>query len=318
MLLAAFAAVALQSGPAACALTPSDVVVRYYQLWNDGQFSDMYALLSSRFRVSHPYVRWRAEQIGNVSFTVVTRPGSTSSDVAVDLVEERSQRWFHGMWHLVRSGSSWLLDTETIARGTPPPAPEVAAPPFQTPVEMWIDEQPVLRHGVLGNIESSYDDAFRMHTERNDCFVDPGGGATSGQQGCDDVGGMGLEFAVGPSGPTRYDVLYDSSHAILWFDRGCCSSSEEVLAGDVSRPTTCIPNTASLTRVRTLRGVRLGDSIADVARIYGRSDPISAGPYTLLLYQFHGTTGPLPLRCTQSAFAFRRGRLVAIDFNNSC
>ena len=319
LIVAVLAAVAMQSAPAnACALTPSDVVVRYYQLWNDGQFTEMYALLSTRFRASHPYARWRKAQIDGVSFTVTTRTASRSSDVAVDLIEERSERWFHGVWHLVRSGSSWRLDAETIARGTPPPEPEVSALPSRAPIETWIDAQAVLRHGVLGNIEGSYDDRFRMRTNRSDCFVDPIGAVSAWQPDCDDVGGMGLEFAVGPAGPTRYDVLYDPADAVVWFDRGCCSASEEALIGDVSPPPDCLPNAAPLSGVHTLRGVRLGDSIADVAKIYGTSNPIAAGAYTLLLYQFHGTTGPLPLRCSQSAFAFRRGRLVAIDFNNGC
>lgn len=287
----------------------------------------MYALLSPRYRAAHPYGKWESALTPVVHVIVGVRPGRTSADVLVRIYSENksgNDASYHGTWKLIRAGPSWLLDAPAIVRDATL-SPVLLNPPNHTPIERWLNDQPVLQHSVFGNLANDPYAHRRTKTMHADCFIDPRDRAnvetTGYDAGCSYIDGNGIEFDLGPAGPEHYAVLYDPLHRLVWFTRGCCSENEDVLLSYVSAPPVCVMKTQALIQMRTRRGIRIGDSPSDVERTYGKARPIIAGAYTLLLYQYtprvqnNGLPGG---SCVQSSFAFLSNRLVGIDFLNSC
>ncbi len=313
--------------PSACAATPADVVQKYYQLLGWQRYRDMYALLSARYRAAHPYGAWERALTSARAPIVKTSSGPAPTDVQIRLYladTGGNQRSYRGVWHAVRSGTSWLLDSSNISQD-PMLATDLLNPPDHSPAEEWLNGQAVLKPSVLGNLVNNPYVHLRTSTSSFDCLVDASGHAsleTSGYAaGCSSIDGDGLEFQLGPAGPQEYDVLYDGAHRLVWFERGCCSEAEDVLLAGVSPPPFCFMDIASLAQMRTRLGVRLGEPQDVIERIYGRARPVTAGTYVLLLYQYTPKAQNDAVRggsCMQSSFAFSKDRLVAIDFLNSC
>jgi len=116
-------------------------------------------------------------------------------------------------------------------------------------------------------------------------------------------------------------VAYDARGGIAFFEQGCCSYNEVVAAAGVDQPPRSVAR-RDLSGLRTSRGVRLGNSIASVRRIYGyaplREVPAGRGERVLAY-----TTRPPMSRSTGSCgqdevFVFRGERLVFIQFTNGC
>ncbi len=141
-----------------------------------------------------------------------------------------------------------------------------------------------------------------------------------------DTGGPsdGRYFVYGTATPVRAKAVYDPSHGLAFYGRGCCTYYEQVLAAGVHPPPVAIPS-EDLTRVHTERGIRLGDAPSRVTRIFGRAplQRVAGHPdVTMLAYT---TAFPFAkLQGTGNAcgwfqnFAFRAKRLVAIDFTFGC
>jgi hypothetical protein len=138
---------------------------------------------------------------------------------------------------------------------------------------------------------------------------------------------QGTFFVYGTAGPPRGHALYDSAHRIAFYEQGCCSWHDVVAAANVDPPPkSLIPR--DLTRLRTIRGVRLGMSPRSVMRIYGRTtmrDVIAHPGITILAYTTWppaaAVEGP-PARVSSCGqfenFYFRGNRLVLIQLGNAC
>jgi hypothetical protein len=73
----------------------------------------------------------------------------------------------------------------------------------------------------------------------------------------------------GSAGPPKGRAVYDPQHRLAFYEQGCCSWSDVVAAADVSPPPKRVV-VRDLRALSTVRGVRLGQTPADVVKIYGR------------------------------------------------
>ena len=134
----------------------------------------------------------------------------------------------------------------------------------------------------------------------------------------------GTFFVAASAGnPPKGRVVYDQVHRIAFYQQGCCSWFDVVAAADVNPPPrkVILRDLSSLT---TVRGIRLGDSMDVVTRIYGRAKPGSIPGYPSLVVLAYTTWPPLSKRhfsspCGQyETFVFRRNHLIYIQFGNGC
>jgi hypothetical protein len=311
---AAYSATSAAPPAPSCMRTPVVVVRKYYQLWKWHRYQEMYAMLSSGYRAAHPYDQWSRTLGSPEQVAVDAKAGANASQVLVRVYTQSNDGTpaaYHGTWRTTPSGDSWLLDAPVLSRyATPPPdlLSAVFKAPSSTPVEQWLNDQTLLRA-----LEATVRHPKAAAMAATDCFVDPSGRAkpTTGRDaGCSLIDGAGYEFQLGPAGPTRYQVLYDPSDRLVWFFRGCCSDFHQYLLSDVTAPPTCITDTMPLAQVRTKRGIRLGASIADVERAYGKAQPNTVGAYIELDYEYRPQAPP-GMYCSTS-FAFSKNRLAGI------
>lgn len=170
--------------------------------------------------------------------------------------------------------------------------------------------------GKLGSVFWQRGEAIR--TARADAFVYRGktGSVFFGGDGPSD----GTPFAYGDAGPVKGRVVYDARGRTAFFYQGCCSWNEVVANADVTHAPPAVAR-RDLRGLRTLRGVRLGDSIAAVRRIYGNA-PLRAlrdRPERVLAYTTRAPRSRANSGCGQDeVFAFRAGRLVFIQLTNGC
>jgi hypothetical protein len=119
-------------------------------------------------------------------------------------------------------------------------------------------------------------------------------------------------------------VTYDATHRIVFYETGCCSWEEIVLAYQSTLPPKPLVN-RDLSRLKTTRGVQLGMTSAAVIGIYGAAKPQFVkghGRVSVLAY----TTWPPrdKLSKTRSEcgqfqnFYFRNSRLILIQLGNGC
>ncbi len=119
-------------------------------------------------------------------------------------------------------------------------------------------------------------------------------------------------------------AIYDTVHRIVFYETGCCSWDEIVLAYESTLPPKSLVN-RDLSTLKTTRGVRLGMTSAAVVGIYGVAKPQFVkghGRVSVLAY----TTWPPrnQLSKTRSEcgqfqnFYFRNNRLVQIQLGNGC
>ena len=126
-------------------------------------------------------------------------------------------------------------------------------------------------------------------------------------------------FVHGDAGPPRGTVAYDKRHRIAFYGEGCCSYFTTVLAADVSPPPVTVAG-AALTGTRTDAGVQLGESLADVMRIYGDA-PLQGVPEHpgMQLLEYENAHPRKPGPCVQQqTFEFRSGKLILIRLFNGC
>ncbi|MEA2785000.1 MAG: hypothetical protein QOF71_1104 [Candidatus Eremiobacteraeota bacterium] len=129
----------------------------------------------------------------------------------------------------------------------------------------------------------------------------------------------GTFFVFGSAGPPRGTIVYDSRHRTAFFGAGCCSYFTTVLVSGASPPPVTVA-AAALTGTRTDAGIRLGDSPADVIRVYGNAplQRVAEHPGMQLL-EYENPHPKKPGPCVQQqTFAFRSGKLVLIRLYNGC
>jgi hypothetical protein len=134
----------------------------------------------------------------------------------------------------------------------------------------------------------------------------------------------GTFFVFGTAGPPKGKAVYDSLHRIAFYEVGCCSWRDVVAAAGVPPPPMHVAS-RDLRRLSTLRGVRLGESVADVVKIYGNADPLPVPGHPdvrLLAYTTWPTRRAMlhtTAQCGQEQqFFFRDGRLVLIRLGSGC
>jgi hypothetical protein len=118
---AATAAPVVAAAPA-IASDPAAAVVSFYQLVTARRYGDAAGLWSTRMRSSYPpssSIDQRFADTRSISAdrAVVTSRGLDTArvDVFVTEVTSSGTRHWTGTWHLVRSGSVWLLDAPQLA-----------------------------------------------------------------------------------------------------------------------------------------------------------------------------------------------------------
>ena len=133
----------------------------------------------------------------------------------------------------------------------------------------------------------------------------------------------GTFFVYGNAGPPKGYVVYDPAHRIAFYGQGCCSWFDLVAAANAPPPPKRVVH-RDLSGLRTVRGVSLGMSPAEVMSIYGRVKfaPLRAHPRMQLLA--YTTWPPVTKLATGSGcgqfqnFYFRARRLVLIQLGNGC
>ncbi len=130
---------------------------------------------------------------------------------------------------------------------------------------------------------------------------------------------LATSFVHGYAGPPKGAVVYDRRHRIAFHGQRCCTYFETLLASDVPPPPVAVAN-HTLTQVRTVSGIRLGDPPARVVRIYGNATPARVSTHTemrLLMYE-NAHPNVRGVCVQQQTFAFNHGRLVLISLYNGC
>ncbi|HZO93091.1 MAG TPA: hypothetical protein VFB22_04930 [Candidatus Baltobacteraceae bacterium] len=94
---------------------------RYYALWNDARYADMYAMLSRRFQSSHPYQQYADAHANVPHIDVTATPGERPDEVAVAIVSTDrepdghfSRNRLQATWRLVVEHGSARLDDESV------------------------------------------------------------------------------------------------------------------------------------------------------------------------------------------------------------
>ena len=161
------------------------------------------------------------------------------------------------------------------------------------------------------------------HTGKRDGFVY--GKARSADGGY--VGFQGLEegtaFTYGLAGPPRGFAMYDGARHIAFFSEGCCSSNDVVAAADVAPPPKRLVS-RDFRNLVTVRGVRLGQTEAEVMRTHGTATLQRVPGHDGVGVLSYTTWPPAASVGTHSAcgqfqnFYFRKGRLVLIQLGNGC
>ncbi len=126
----------------------------------------------------------------------------------------------------------------------------------------------------------------------------------------------GTFFVYGIAGPPKGHLVYDYAHRIAFYNQGCCGWSEVVAATGVSNPPKRVVS-RDLTSLRTVRGVQLGQTIAEVLRLYDGGTPMSISGQPSMRKLFYGHM--FDKNCGQSqVFIFKNGRLIYIALIDSC
>lgn len=132
----------------------------------------------------------------------------------------------------------------------------------------------------------------------------------------------GTYFVYGTAEPIKSHVVYDRAHGVALYDKGCCAWRGFALAANVAPPPKTVVN-GDLSAVRTMRGVTLDMTQAQVERIYGSAKPHAAkgrpGMTTLSYTTMKGGPNGGGDACGQfQGFTFRQGRLVSIELLTGC
>lgn len=131
----------------------------------------------------------------------------------------------------------------------------------------------------------------------------------------------GTFLVFGNAGPSQGRVVYDPVHCMAFYSVGCCGGREYALGYVAVPPPKAVAN-RDLTAMRTVRGIRLGMSPAEVEAIYGASTlRATKAPHVFALsyktrLKMSSTIYP---PCEQDAdFFFRARHLVLISLGDGC
>jgi len=121
-----------------------------------------------------------------------------------------------------------------------------------------------------------------------------------------------------PGGFGKGRIVYDYAHDLVFYNVGCCSLGEQVLARSTLPPSRRLPN-SDLSRVHTQRGIALGDSIADVRRIDGDAASLPVPMHADLRMLSYAAYSQPSHECGEwQTFVFRSDRLISIELDNGC
>jgi hypothetical protein len=141
-----------------------------------------------------------------------------------------------------------------------------------------------------------------------------------GFQGPDD----GTFFVYGEAGPPKGHVVYDPAHRIAFYDQGCCSWHDVVVAADVAPPPKRVV-TRDLSDIHTVRGIRLGVTPTAVMQVYGKAKLLPVTGHADVQLLAYTTWAPMKSQaalrgpCGQlENFVFRQNRLIFIQLGNGC
>ena len=207
-----------------------------------------------------------------------------------------------------------------IALALYPPAAALAAPAgSNAALSAWLPDPNIGDAAWRKNraaVTNQYDyflcGAPRAPTEQKTSFDYAGSGCP--------VMKSATAFAYDPSGKGR--VIYDRAHRIVLYQKGCCAWRGFALVTSFGPPPKPVTN-ADLSGVRTMRGVALGMTRAQVERIYGSTRPYDAKGrpgVTTLSYTAMKTKFNEPgAACAQfQSFSFRQDRLLSIELLFEC
>ncbi len=125
----------------------------------------------------------------------------------------------------------------------------------------------------------------------------------------------GTPFVYGQAAP-RGDAIYDSAHSTVFYAEGCCAWHSTVLASNIAAPPIPIVD-KDLSALRTVHGIRLGQTRTQVETIYGKTfiQHASWNKDIEVLSYVH----PLKYPCEQDQnFGFWHGHLFYIEISGGC
>jgi hypothetical protein len=126
----------------------------------------------------------------------------------------------------------------------------------------------------------------------------------------------GTFFVYGNAGPPKGSLVYDYAHHIAYYGEGCCSWHEVVLAAGVSAPPKRVVS-RNLSSVRTVRGIALVQSVAEVMRLYGSAHVahVTGHAELQMLSYWHR----FDRSCGQGGdFVFKNDRLIYAGLMDGC
>jgi hypothetical protein len=219
---------------------------------------------------------------------------------------------------ILRFVALWTIAL-TLAMGSSAPITAPAATAEAATLGAWLPDP------NIGDV--AWQKGQAAVTTQYDYFVCGGARAAVAKKESFDYAGSGCPlikkgtaFAYAPSG--KGSVLYDRAHRIVLYDKGCCAWRGFALTADVGPPPKPVSN-ADLSGVRTMRGVALGMTVAQVQRIYGparlydtKGRPgVATISYTTMKTKFSEPGGA----CGQfQSFSFRQDRLISIELYVAC
>jgi len=157
------------------------------------------------------------------------------------------------------------------------------------------------------------------NTTVRDRIIDPAGSGPPAFLGMRGVY-QGTHFVYGLAGPPQGHAVYDPVHRIAYYDEGCCSWHEVVVASNAKAPPKTMA-TRSLVGLRTQSGIRLGDKPSLVESIYGRAEfrSVARSSHQLTLSYYRVVRYPKYSPCDErTTFLFADGELTAINIIDEC
>jgi hypothetical protein len=132
----------------------------------------------------------------------------------------------------------------------------------------------------------------------------------------------GTYYVYGTAEPIKGNVVYDRAHRIVLYSRGCCAWRGFALSANAGPPPKPVSG-ANLSGVRTMRGVSLGMTRAQVEKIYGPARPHGTkgrpGGTTLSYTTMKAKPNEPGDACGQfQSFSFLRDQLVSIELLAGC
>ncbi len=159
-----------------------------------------------------------------------------------------------------------------------------------------------------------------MRTTVRDHIIDPAGSGPLTFLGMRGVY-RGTHFVYGSAGPPQGHAVYDPVHRIAYYDEGCCSWHELVIASNAKAPPKTIAM-RSLVTLRTQKGIQLGDGPSLIESIYGWAQlrPVARASHqrTFSYYRVIKYSQVYSSCDEHTTFLFSYERLVAIDITDEC